>query len=312
MFGVVAGKRTDCGALCPRCAETIAKGTAVPTVFPYAGLRRFLLGSKTQVTSQHKRCFTLQMPDCSLNLLLLPRGRGSPGGGGWVVTGKPTDYWALCPRCAGTPPLPVSESSRCPLFLEVGGRLHPSHRRTLPRPRGLAVRPRCRGAPAHTRRGRVTAAPALWEPVHSHSCVGYPHPLPAFAGPVSGVGGGGLAMDVGRRDALGVVTALYMWCTWRLGRRGPEHSCSSGCSDVQRVHCGNGILSTTFGLCRAGPFSSGQGFSLLLSTSTSDRRWLPSNRRRFPSNRRRFPSNRRRLPSMLSWVVEDLYQGGHG
>ena len=42
--------------------------------------------------------FPLQMPDCCLNLLFLPRGRMLPRW--WVVTVKLNYKWALCPRCA--------------------------------------------------------------------------------------------------------------------------------------------------------------------------------------------------------------------
>ena len=37
--------------------------------------------TKTQIMSKHKQCFMLKMPDCRLNLLLLPCGRSSRGGG---------------------------------------------------------------------------------------------------------------------------------------------------------------------------------------------------------------------------------------
>ena len=47
--------------------------TAVTTVFPDTGLLRFLPNPKIQI----KRCFTLKMPDCRLNLFL-PCGRMLP------------------------------------------------------------------------------------------------------------------------------------------------------------------------------------------------------------------------------------------
>ena len=51
---------------CVRCARTarMAKGTAVTTVFPCSGLRRFLLSPKTQAMNQETRCFTLKVPEC--------------------------------------------------------------------------------------------------------------------------------------------------------------------------------------------------------------------------------------------------------
>ena len=57
--------------------------TAVTTVFPCTGVLRFLLSPKTQMMSQNKLYFTLQMPDCCLKLRLLPSGRSSARW--WVV-----------------------------------------------------------------------------------------------------------------------------------------------------------------------------------------------------------------------------------
>ena len=84
----------------------MAKGTVITTVFPDIGLLRFLLSPKTEMMSESKPCFTLKMPDCRLNLLVLPCGRSfsSVVGGFRVVTGKLTSKWAQCPRCAETPP----------------------------------------------------------------------------------------------------------------------------------------------------------------------------------------------------------------
>ena len=56
----------------------MAKVTAVTTLCPHAGPLRFLLSPKTQMMSQNKRCFALQMPDRCLNPLVLPRGRMLP------------------------------------------------------------------------------------------------------------------------------------------------------------------------------------------------------------------------------------------
>ena len=58
---------------------SMAKVTAVTTVFPYTGLLRFLLSPKTQI----KLCFTLKVPDCCPNLLFLSCGCLLPRR--WVV-----------------------------------------------------------------------------------------------------------------------------------------------------------------------------------------------------------------------------------
>ena len=95
-------------ALCEKSAmfdpfpPPMAKGTAVTAVFPCAGRLRFLLSPKTQMMSYHRQCFTLKMPDCGLNPLVLPCGHMLPRWWGVfrLVTGKPSYYWAPCPRGA--------------------------------------------------------------------------------------------------------------------------------------------------------------------------------------------------------------------
>ena len=67
-------------------------------MFSDMGLLRFLLSQKTQM----KRCFTLNMPDCCLNLLLLPRGRMLPEW--WVFAGWSRETSLTTGRCAKTPP----------------------------------------------------------------------------------------------------------------------------------------------------------------------------------------------------------------
>ena len=77
----------------------MTKMTAVTTVFPDTGLLRFLPSPKTQIMSSNKQCFTLKMPECCLNLLFLPCGRSSPGGGwspGWSEESLPTIGRCAC------------------------------------------------------------------------------------------------------------------------------------------------------------------------------------------------------------------------
>ena len=52
----------------------MARATAVTTVFPSAGLLRFLLSPKTQIMSEKKLYFPLKNPDCCRSLLCLPCG----------------------------------------------------------------------------------------------------------------------------------------------------------------------------------------------------------------------------------------------
>ena len=61
-----------------------------------------ILTQKARMTRQNKLHFPLKTPDRCLNLLRLPCGRTSPGGGGCagVVTGTLTYCWAPCPRRA--------------------------------------------------------------------------------------------------------------------------------------------------------------------------------------------------------------------
>ena len=65
-----------------------------------------VLSPKTQIMSEHSPCFALKMPDCCLNLLVLPRGRSSPRRWGVfrAVTGRLIYNWARCPRYAAPPP----------------------------------------------------------------------------------------------------------------------------------------------------------------------------------------------------------------
>ena len=86
-------------ALCPHCARPVhglcqksamlgsippmVKVTALTTAFPYVGPLRFLLSPKTQINPR----FTLKMPDCCLNLLVLPRGRTLPPAAGGLQGG---------------------------------------------------------------------------------------------------------------------------------------------------------------------------------------------------------------------------------
>ena len=74
-------------ALCEKWAildpfSPMAHVAAVTTVFPCTGLLRFLRSPKTQIMSENKPYFPLKMPVCCLNLLFLPCGCSSPGGGG--------------------------------------------------------------------------------------------------------------------------------------------------------------------------------------------------------------------------------------
>mmetsp|Transcript_63819 Transcript_63819/g.106521 ORF Transcript_63819/g.106521 Transcript_63819/m.106521 type:complete len:241 (+) Transcript_63819:245-967(+) len=54
------------------------KVTAVTAVFPDTGVLRVLLSPNTQMMSENKVCSTPKMPDCRLNLLVLPCGRVLP------------------------------------------------------------------------------------------------------------------------------------------------------------------------------------------------------------------------------------------
>ena len=85
----------------------MAKVTAVTTVLLYTGLPRFLLGPKTQMMSEPKRCFTVGMPDCCVNLLFLPREHSFPGGwwfAGWSQESSPTIGRCAVQKHPPTPP----------------------------------------------------------------------------------------------------------------------------------------------------------------------------------------------------------------
>ena len=82
------------GALCPRHtrADPGGRGDTVTIVFPHMGQLRFLLSPKTQLMSHNKPYFPLK-----------------------ILTRKPTSCWALCARCAETPPPPSASPSSSPL-----------------------------------------------------------------------------------------------------------------------------------------------------------------------------------------------------
>ena len=84
----------------------MAEMTAVTTVFPDTGLLRFLLRPKTQTTSYNKTIFpTKNAEDCCQNLLFLPLGRRSPGGG-WLSGWSRERLLTIehVPGCPETPP----------------------------------------------------------------------------------------------------------------------------------------------------------------------------------------------------------------
>ena len=88
-------------ALCEKWAildpfPPMAKVTAATTVFPYAGLLRFLLSPKTQI----KSCFTLKMPGLlSKSAAFALRTHAS-----LVVGGLQSGHGSLKGACAETPP----------------------------------------------------------------------------------------------------------------------------------------------------------------------------------------------------------------
>ena len=114
MFVQLAKGAAPCAvpALCPPVRKVGYFGPVFPDgqgdrsndCVPMHGTAQILTQSKNSDDELNKLDFPLKMPDCGLNLLLLPRGRSLPGG--WVVfrvaTGKLTYHWALCPRCADT------------------------------------------------------------------------------------------------------------------------------------------------------------------------------------------------------------------
>ena len=88
----------------------MAKVTAVTTLCPHAGPLRFLLSPKTQMMSQNKRCFALQMPDRCLNPLVLPRGRMLPRrlGGVQGGHGNANFLWGAVPALCRDAPIAVA------------------------------------------------------------------------------------------------------------------------------------------------------------------------------------------------------------
>ena len=111
----------DWGGRTVRCACAVRKVGYFGPVFPDGqgdrsndcvpmhGTAQILTQSKNSDDELNKLDFPLKMPDCGLNLLLLPSGRSLPGS--WVVfrvaTGTLRDSWvprAPCPRCAAPPP----------------------------------------------------------------------------------------------------------------------------------------------------------------------------------------------------------------